>query len=80
MSLEHDLAIENSEELVLKPDARPTISYDDDEHYLQYVDAMYGRSQRVNHRLSQTYLDHIFGRVPIIERKLRRHTNPAQRY
>jgi catechol 1,2-dioxygenase len=44
MSFEHDLAIENSKELVLKPDARPTISYDDDEHYLQYVDAMYARS------------------------------------
>jgi integrase len=44
MSFEHDLAIENSEELVLKPDARPTISYDDDEHYVQYVDAMYARS------------------------------------
>ena len=33
MSFQHDLTIENGEELVLKPDTRPTISCDDDEHY-----------------------------------------------
>src|SRR5258708_21538195 len=44
MYSEHDLAMDNGEELVLKPDARPTLSYDDDGHYLQYVDAMYAQS------------------------------------
>jgi catechol 1,2-dioxygenase len=45
MRPEHDLAVENSEELILRPDAQPTMSYYDDAHYLNYVDALYAKSQ-----------------------------------
>jgi catechol 1,2-dioxygenase len=45
MHPEHDLAVENSEELILRPDAQPTMSYYNDEHYLHYVEALYTKSQ-----------------------------------
>src|SRR5579864_5699074 len=41
---EHDLAVDNTEELILKPDAKPTISYDDDEQYHRYIDVIYTRA------------------------------------
>lgn len=44
MHSDYDLALANLEELVLKPDARPTMSYDEDEHYSRYVDALYAQS------------------------------------
>jgi catechol 1,2-dioxygenase len=47
MHAEHDLAIANSEELILRPDAKPTVSYDEDEHYHRYVDVMYTQSTSV---------------------------------
>jgi catechol 1,2-dioxygenase len=44
---EHDLADTNSEELILRPDARPTISYDEDEHYHLYLRTIYVESGSV---------------------------------
>jgi catechol 1,2-dioxygenase len=38
---EHDLALANSAELLLRPDALPTISYDDDDDYHRYLDSLY---------------------------------------
>jgi len=41
MRHEHDLALEGSEELILRADAAPTSSYDDDENYHRYLGAKY---------------------------------------
>ena len=42
---EHDLTLADSQELLLRADAKPTESYDDDEHYHQYLDAIYLKSE-----------------------------------
>lgn len=41
MRPDHDLALENSDELILRPNAAPTVSYDDDEQYHRYIGAKY---------------------------------------
>jgi len=41
MRPDHDLALENSDELILRPDAVPTASYDDDELYHRYIGTKY---------------------------------------
>jgi len=44
MDADLDLALANSNELILRPDAEPTMSYDDDENYHYYLDAIYTQS------------------------------------
>jgi catechol 1,2-dioxygenase len=45
MCAEHDLSVDNTEELILRPDVQPTPSYHDDERYVHYVDTLYRTSQ-----------------------------------
>jgi hypothetical protein len=47
MNVEHDLAIPDSEGPVLRPDAMPTASYEDDQDYHKHIATIFKESESV---------------------------------